>query len=162
MSAPAASIPFHHSVARVVAQLLIDKGWGAQSSTPGVSDDWSVYTSTEPPKPDNCITVYGTAPIIQGKSQVDGFQMEHRGITIRVRGSDEPTATVRAEALRQQLSEQAYKEIVLLDYESVEYKYRINSFPRVSLVPFGLFVPTAKTYVINLNCTVVVQTRPNP
>lgn len=155
------SIPFHHSVAQIVQSLIVTNGLGASyvAGMSGTPTDWSVYASGEPPLPENCITVYGTAPVHFGKTAIDGMQQQHRGVTIRVRGVDEPTATVRAELLMQYLTERVYRQTVELTYQSVVYKYLVNSFPRLSLVPFGYLAPTDKRYVINLNGTVVVRTR---
>lgn len=160
------SIPFSHSVARIVQQLLIDRGFGIdpEAGFTGTAADWSVYASGEPPTPDNCITVYETTPTIWGKAQTTGQQFAHQGCTIRLRGVDEPTASYKASQLMVQLTEQVYQQDVFLTYTTggiiTTTRYMVSSFPQVSKVPFGTFAPNDKRFLVNLNCKVVIITRP--
>ena len=84
-----------HSPADVIRWLLIDLGLGTD---PSEEDSWPIHTSSEPDSPDNSITVYDTAGIVDGRIQRTGETREHCGVMLQVRGTSQPIAWAKANA----------------------------------------------------------------
>jgi len=49
---------------------------------------WSIYIGAQPPTPSNCITIYDTQGILDGRLIDDGEVITHFGIQIRVRSKE--------------------------------------------------------------------------
>lgn len=77
-----------HPVPRIIAQLIVDLGYGV---TPDLRAPvaWSVYYAGEPPDPDEVITVRGTEGLDDGTTMFDGVLQEWYGLQIRVRSTSE-------------------------------------------------------------------------
>ena len=84
-----------HSPAEIIRQLIIDLGFGVNSTT----EDWSVFSYTEPNTPDNAITVYSTAGRKQGAFMVNGQTQMFSGIQVRIRGNDKRETFAKSSAL---------------------------------------------------------------
>lgn len=96
------SSSLHHSQADVLRWLLVSLGIGTDP-TDDVS--WPIHASSEPDLPDNMLTIYDTTGITEGRIQRTGETVEHRGVTIQIRGTDYRTAWSKSNAVRVALDE---------------------------------------------------------
>jgi hypothetical protein len=145
------STPFLHSPADIIRQLLILKGTGADPDS--ANPVWPVYQSMEPSVPDNCITVYNTAPKSDGRSMIDGEDMHHYGMQIRVRGVDEPTAYVKAEAMHIAMTEKSYADKVTVD----TITYVVHCLADNTVLNVGKDAPNSKRHLYTINCTAAIR-----
>lgn len=79
------------SPAKVIAALL--------KATPGFATGWSVFYSNEPDTPDNCVTVFDTGADREDR-QMDGTEVVHPTVQVRVRASDYDTGWAKGEAVQ--------------------------------------------------------------
>jgi len=91
-----------HSPADVVRRVLIALNLGSLPSTVG---DWPIQVSNEPDYPDNLITITDTAGITNGRIQRTGETLEHKGISIQVRGVSHPIAWAKSDEIRVAIDE---------------------------------------------------------
>lgn len=135
-----------HSPCEIIGQLLIDLAIGTDSQ----SADWSVFVSSEPDEPDESITVYDTANVLEGRVQPTGETQEQHGIQIRVRAATYATGWAKANAIANQLDTQVLREIIVLGAAT----YHVHSVDRTS-GPFhiGKESPTSKREVFTINAT---------
>ena len=77
-----------HPVNRIVAQLIVDLGYGVEPNVRNPAA-WSVYYAGEPPDPDEVITVRSTEGLDDGTTQFDGVLQEWYGLQVRVRSTNE-------------------------------------------------------------------------
>jgi hypothetical protein len=148
--------PLPHSPSQIIRQLLIDEGLASDGGT------WPAYAIQEPDKPDNCITIYDTAGMNQGRFSVDGEVQETYGIQIRVRSNDSQTSFVKARAIAIDL-ETVHLDIVSVTdptgYGTASMNYVIYNLSRRS-GPLPLNDPDSdrKSWTINLLATLVELT----
>jgi hypothetical protein len=117
----------HHSQSDVLRWLLISLGIGTDPTTEG---SWPIHASSEPDSPDDLITVYDTTGVTSGRIQRTGETVEHRGITIQVRGTDHQTAWAKADALRVALDESiSTSPVTIGGYSYVVYAVTVKSGP---------------------------------
>ena len=79
--------------AEIIRQFLLDE------SLATVEDDWPVYVSFFPSIPDESICIYDTVGRQDGRLMEDGFQIEHPGIQVRVRGPIYATVYEKANSI---------------------------------------------------------------
>lgn len=140
---------FLHSPADVLRWLLVFKREG---SDPNLSVDWPVFKGREPSNPDNVITVYDTTPQDDGRTMVDGEDIHHYGVQIRIRGVTDPVAYVKAESIHVTLSENTYYErIAINDRVNPSALYLVHSISKQSLVAVGRDAPASTRYLYTIN-----------
>lgn len=91
-----------HSPARVIAQLVIDLGYGVAPDPRGPSA-WSVYYGGLPDMPDEAMGVRLTTGLDDGTTQWDGVLQTWYGIQIRLRANDEDAGWDRVNPLATEL-----------------------------------------------------------
>ena len=139
-----------HSPADVVRWLLIDLSLGTD---PGDEGSWPIHASSEPDSPDNLIAVYDTAGVTGGRIQRTGETIEHRGIMVQVRGTGQPTAWAKAEAIKTALDESVDKSLVTVgssDY--IVYAITRHSGP----VSLGR-EPSTNRFLFTINAVVALR-----
>ena len=90
--------PLSNSPADVLRYALIALGLGILP-VPGTNytaTSWPTSTGQELDSPDNTATTYDTTGIKDGRSMTDGDVVEHPGVQVRVRATDDPTAQTQA------------------------------------------------------------------
>lgn len=92
--------PLDHSPADVVRRLIVALGGG---TLPSAAGPWPVHAMSEPPSPDDAVTVYDTAGVVHSKDHPFGFVEEHHGVQVRVRSAEAPAGAAKALALAQAL-----------------------------------------------------------
>lgn len=66
----------------IIRQLMLDLALASQISD---NDDWPVFDTNMPDRPDDCIVVTDTDPLLHGRTHVDGETQEHFGIQVKIR-----------------------------------------------------------------------------
>ena len=116
-----------HSPADVLRWLLISLGIGTDPANEG---SWPIFASSEPDLPDSLITLYDTAGIGDGRIQRGGEAPKHHGMSIQVRGVDDPTAWVKMDTLVGAISESTRNTLVDVgDNQYIVYAITIQSGP---------------------------------
>jgi hypothetical protein len=99
------------SPAKILRQLLIDL------NVAGEGTNWDIYYSNMPDNPNNCICIYDTLPINNGRIQLTGEQVVHPGIMIHIRHSDYEDGYKKALSLCETLDEGIYTDTVEIEEE---------------------------------------------
>lgn len=136
-----------HSPADITAQVLIDAG---QCTDPTDEDTWPVYVSDEPNTPDNCVTVFDTTPTDDGNSMVDGEEMGHFGLQVRVRAETHAVGWDKADELVTFLTQGVYDRNVTID--GVDYLVDCYAGANGPLA-LGKEAPHSKRRVFTINVT---------
>lgn len=99
------------SPAAIVRQLLIDLGLATSPDADPLLP-WPAYAKSEPPTPDNCVTVYDTAGTLTGRAHPTGELFGYQGFQIRVRSATDRVGWVKADAIITALSVDVYRRTV--------------------------------------------------
>lgn len=143
-----------HQPSDVVRYLLIDENLGTH---PDQKKDWPVFRSSEPDKPDNCITVVDTAGFLYGRIQVSGEFPEHYGIQVLVRGTSDQVARAKARAIELLFDQGVYRQNVTVQKPTPKIVYLVHAFTkRTPVLPLGKERGSSDRYKYSLNYTVVV------
>lgn len=100
---------FTLSPAYIVSKLLVQLGL---ATNPDDGAAWPTFASSEPPVPDQVITVYDTSPTDEGRIMVNGEPQGHFGIQFRTRAKDARTGYAKAYSLFWVLSKQVNNTVV--------------------------------------------------
>lgn len=145
--------PLQHSPEDVLRQLLVDKGW-ANDPDDTTTTDWQAFASGEPDLPDNCITLYGTDGVDQGRNHATGERAELHGFQLRVRSKTHPVGAAKIRTIAVGFDEDVYDATVYVDGIS----YLVHSVKRTGNPLFiGNDAPNSKRKVFTLNCTVTLR-----
>ncbi len=141
----------YHSPAEVIRWLLVALELGTD---PADGAAWPVYATNEPNEPDNCITVYDTTGISDGRSMMDGALWQHHGFQVRVRAKDHHAGWVKADAIRTAMAEQACQRTVSRDGK----RYLVWSINKIGLVlVLGIDNPTSKRQLFTVNAVAPIK-----
>ena len=151
----ATTVGLVHSPADIVAQLLIDLGLGTDPTTNGT---WPIYVGREPTIPDNCITVYDTAGVDDGRSMIDGETWNHYGFQVRVRSVDHRTGWVKADTISSTMAMNVLRtSTTITDSDGTKTNYRIQCIARIGdTLKLGKEVPTSKRDIFTVNATMTL------
>ena len=134
----------------IIRQLLVNLAVGTNYSLGG---SWPVYDGSEPDTPDNCITVYGTDPEIQGHNLTDGEVTEQYGFQVRVRSVTNETGGSKAREIAQALDKSVNLTVVTISPSS----YVVVAVTRGSgPIPLGK-EPSTKRYLHTINCKASIR-----
>lgn len=76
----------NHSPAEVLQKVLVALELCSEPPTDNYSPgSWPVFVSNEPDRPTECVTLFDTTGIFNGRTMVDGEKQGHYGIQIRLR-----------------------------------------------------------------------------
>ena len=106
-----------------------------------------MYVGSEPSSPDNCITVYDTAPKDDGRSMIDGETFHHYGLQVRVRAKDYRTGYRKAEEIHVTLDEEVRANVVHID----SVKYIVDAIGGTTLMTLGRDSATTKRSLFTVN-----------
>lgn len=160
------SSPLLHGPERIVAQLLVDRGWGSDPETvyPAghlnagrPSGAWPCYDAAEPSGPDGWLAVLGAGPRGDGRLMPDGEMMFHYGVQVQVMGRDYATAATKAYDLVKRLTEAVYQQVVTVDATD----YVVSNFAGVTATHAGREAPNTKRTLFTLNATVALRRKVN-
>lgn len=139
-----------HSPADILRWALIDLGLGLEPPT----NPWPIYASSEPDVPDNCITVYDTIGIDDGRIMFDGNLQQHQGVQVRIRSKDHAVGWTKAAVIRSNLAREVYDASIIIDSAS----YLLHSVNRISnVIALGKEIPTSKRSIFVINAIVSVK-----
>ena len=133
-----------HPPAEILVQLLVDAGQvAAYDATP-----WPMFWDQEPDSPDNCVTAFGTAGIVDGVSQIDGEIWEHHGFQLRVRSSKPADGYAKIAALRSYMSKSVSYQLVNV----AGTQYTVYALVmRQAIMPLGKDTPHSKRSIFTTN-----------
>ena len=155
-----------NSPAEIIAYMMVDLGLGinpANYSDIGSLTQWPIFDSSEPDLPDNCITIFDTGGVDDGRAMVGGVLFIHPGIQVRVRSKDHPTGWTKADTVRATLAESAYQEVVTIGSVS----YLVHALSRFSpVIKLGKELETeqarrvSKRDLFTINCLASIRQYP--
>lgn len=147
------SLPNLHSPSEILRRVLI--GLGVAADPP--AGPWPIYRGNEPSNPDNCLTVYDTEGMSDGRSMIDGEAYEHPGFQLRIRAVGHGTGHAKASELRHALAERIGMLAVGVAGGSA-VTYLLHSANRLSgVISLGKDVPDSKRYLFTINGTLALR-----
>ncbi len=132
------------SPADVIRKLLIDNG----------EEEGDVFVSLLPDDPDEAICVYDTPGTSDGRLMATGEQIEHKGIQVRVRGKDYPTAWRWANDLAELLDAQK-KTIVAMDPPLYYVVHNVSR--RGAILPAGIESEDRRRHEFTINAVTTLE-----
>lgn len=119
------------------------------------SDDlaWPIFSAQDVATPDNIIVVRDTSGVIDGRIQQTGEMVEYPGIQIRIRGVDQPTAYVKAQAICYNLDRSVNRYPITLDSTA----YLVETVSRKGSVLHLGKEPSSKRDLYTVNATVIIS-----
>ena len=91
-----------HSPADILRYALIELGVG---TLPSDDDVWPICAINEPDLPDDCITVFDTLGLVDGRNMIDGSLAIHEGVQVHIRAADNLVGRAKAAAVLNALAE---------------------------------------------------------
>lgn len=120
-----------HSPARIVQELLVDRGQATHPSSPGV---WPAYSDAEPDQPDEVIHIIDTDAPDYFRLQPTGEVAGHSGITLKFRSTTDGLANQKACQIAQWIAETVYQFGVTID----GVRYLVDCFVQIgNVIPLG-------------------------
>ena len=150
----------NHSAATVIKYLLIDAGFGSASLS---NTAWPIFVGSEPPIPDEVITIYSRNIFHKGKDS-RGEVAELFGIDLRLRASEYALGDYKILGIKNYLDKVQGVQVNVPDSTSVgEFipaaSYRVLNFSRnVSLRGAQQFLHLGKERKQNVGTDIVSKT----
>jgi len=141
----------NHSCAEIVARWMVAETLGTDPEADPIGN-WPVYDTAMPDTPDNAICTYGTAGVKDGRSMRDGQTFEHPGLQVKVRGTTEPVAFAKMQAIVEAIDAAIAESITI---EGTGYKIQ-NISRRSNAVPIRADRDTERR-AYTLNCLVSIS-----
>lgn len=145
-----------HSPARVIQRILISDGQGTEPNlwlNGSTGSAWPCYSSKEPDRPDEVLTVYDSTGTEDGRSMLDGELFTHYGIQIRVRGATQQIARQKIESVRLYMSETLYNKMINVDGT----EYLVQCFSAIKQVLDLKEIPNSKRRLFTINATIPIR-----
>jgi hypothetical protein len=146
-----------HSPADVLRHLLVNNGQGVLPSAVTTSwnnTQWPIGVSNEPDTPDNCVTLYDTEPLQQGRIMFSGEKEEKYGVQVRVRSDVFTRGWTKAHALAVYLDETVSEMPVTISGTS----YLVHAVSRRGgVLPLGQAAPDSKRQLFTFDVTVTLR-----
>jgi hypothetical protein len=147
-----ATFPLKHSPADILRRVFISMGLGSDPDEIPL-DDWPIYSSGEPPSPDEVLTVKRTQGRGGDRSQVDGSRTWHYGFQIRCRSGTSKIGQEKLENIAHSLNEDLYRAGVTIDSTS----YCVHSVTLTSdVLDMGKESPASRRSLASLNGTAYI------
>lgn len=114
----------------IIRKLIIEQNLGVAST-----GAWPVFVAFMPNTPDSSISVQDTAGLQDGRLMIDGTQIIHPGIQVRIRGPIYPDVWNKAEAIGLMFDRQ---KDILVELTPTD-KYRVFNISRQGdIIPMGI------------------------
>lgn len=126
---------------------------GSVGSDPASGDPWPIYSTNMPDTPDNCMTVFTTEGVRQGRYMITGAYHYRSGFQVLVRSS---TYTPGLDKIKEVIEylETVYQEpVTILSDTYTVHSVSITSGP----LPLGKSVEDSKRYLFSMNGTLTYQ-----
>lgn len=126
----------------------------------GAGGTWPAFSNGEPSSPDNCITVYDTDGVDNGRPMIDGGDAGPEGIQIRVRGTTHAIGWAKVNAIKDNL-ESSDPTVGPYRYGPLTVNarsYRIQCVVKIgNVIPLGKMVPQNRLSLFTLNALVRIE-----
>lgn len=143
----------NHSPGDIIRNLLIDLGHG---TFPSASGSYPVYVEEERDTPDNCLTVFSTAGVMQGRFMYDGVKEEKYGVQIRGRNASLSVGYTKLKTIADSMDQDVRRAIVYIGSD----KYIVHNVSRTTGVIDISRASTTKRWVHVFNALVTVRSLP--
>lgn len=146
----------YHTPGQILAQVLIDLGYGVFPDTVPADDAglWPVKTAVMPDAPDNVICVIDTAGISRQRDMVTGERSEFPGVQVMVRANKFKVAKRKAVEIAVGLDSSVYQEEPVID----GVRYTVHAVKRTSTVILvGKETPASSRWVFSVNAEMTVR-----
>lgn len=144
----------------VIQQMMIDLSLGVSPSSKPLGS-WPVYYSNEPSEPDNCLTVFDTEHVSDGRMMMDGEVNEHYGIQVKVRSSLFSSGNAKASTIATQFDSVLRRSVTITESSGVGstlYHYLVHSLSRVSgPLHLGTQVDISRLHLFTINFTATIS-----
>lgn len=149
------SVALQDSPAEVIQWLLVACGLASDPAPWATSNGnaWPVFSTNEPGKPDNVVTVKDTAAKIDARLMPDGEMAQHWGFQVRIRSTDHPTGWAKAEAIRIKFNEAVRNWRITLPNAHV---YLVEAIIGASTLVLGKDAPNTKRSLFTINAMVTL------
>lgn len=152
----------NHSPEDIIAQLLIDLGYGTEPTEDDQNtdpdSDWAVYSTSITDFPDRFIGVLGTVGIDLGRLNPTGERNELHGITITIRSTKPGEGHVKANAIAIGIDSVYDRTVLVEDWTGTgSTYYNVHCLSRIGPpIPIGKGTPSDKRnhFTINLLATI--------
>lgn len=141
-----------HSPADIMAKLFIDLGYGTLPVA-GSNVVWPIFSIREPDRPDDCITIFNTAGVQDGRSMIDGELQEHLAFQVRVRSKDSAEGWTKAKALQTAMAMSMTQRIVSI----AASHYTVHCCSNIGQVAHIGTEPNSKRAVHTVNSLVSIS-----
>lgn len=142
------------SPADVLQHYLVARALGTLGGADGT---WPVFSNGEPSSPDNCVTVYDTAGIEQGRPMIDGGDAGPMGVQVRVRAVNHATGWAKIAAIKENL-ESSSTAIGPYHYGPLTVNgrsYRIQCVLKIAdIAALGKALPQSRLSLFTLNALI--------
>jgi hypothetical protein len=142
-----------HSHADISRYLLIDLDLGTVPTDEGA---WPIFADREPESPDDCITVYNTQGLDEGRDMISGELFGHQGIQVRVRAAVQQTGWAKATAIQKAMAESVLRTAVSISSSD----YLVQCFAKIGDVLNLGKHPTSNRYLFTINAVVSARQLP--
>lgn len=140
-----------HSPADIVRYILIGK---TLATLPTDASAWPSYVSKEPDTPDNCITIFDTEDVLEGRFMTSGQKQQHEGFQIRIRSVNYSTGHSKCRSIVNTLDTDVLRYDLTID----SIPYRIQSITRLSgILHLGDESPSSKRQLFTINGSISVR-----
>ena len=139
-----------HSPAVVIQQLFVDLSIG---TLPVTGSDWPIAVSQERDTPDEFITLYDTASVMQGRTMSDGVKQEQSGIQVRIRAATYDANHTKASEIQNAIDSVVRNTSVTVG-SSI---YTVNAISRKSSIIHIGKEPSSDRDVSTINATVAMR-----
>lgn len=123
----------------------------------GAGGTWPVFSNGEPNAPDNCITIYDTDGLENGRPMIDGGDVGPMGIQVRVRAVNHATGWAKINAIKENL-ESSNPAVGPYHYGPLTVNarsYRIQCVVKIQdVIPLGKMVPQSRLSLFTFNALI--------
>jgi len=133
------------SPAEILRQALIDNG----ISIP-------IYVSSEPDLPDECLTIYDTAGLSEGRNMLDGETIQRYGVQLRIRARNYKEGWNIATIIKEIL-EKLHNQVLYIPRDFITSEYELCHCAEISTIIPLPPVDKSSRRLFTINCLLVLR-----
>ncbi len=142
------------SPASIVRKLLVAKALGVEPVGGNNPPAWQVYWDSEPPVPDEVITVYDTTGHGAGRVMIDGELQGFYGFQVRIRSRTAAEGFAKGAEIQVAMAKRIYDDVVTVD----GVRYLVHCVSKISdVMRLGKENPTSKRLLFTVNAVTPIK-----